>query len=325
MSSSTELLDEYYALLAEAGTGTDAGNGNGFRPLDTATISWNGSGSGSEETEKAISSSDTLVVVDMQHDFLPGGAFGVDEGDATIEGICDLIQKFHKAGATVIATRDYHPKEHCSFTTHGGPFPPHCIMGTHGSLLHPRIAETLQPLLQLANDDTGGGGDDDDDSTNRNTHVVYKGFFAGVESFGGFPYDTSNDEWKDRLSHVSEEAIEWSGAWALQASAIGSDANAPPDVMSLLKKKPCLDLLPKESDGRVFCCGLALDYCVLDTAVNFVQQTTSGPGACFVVKDLTRAARVPGLGCFGSGFLTDPNVLMEKLANNKIRMAQFVE
>eukprot|EP00536_Pseudo-nitzschia_multiseries_P007356 jgi/Psemu1/304877/fgenesh1_kg.173_\ len=77
-------------------------------------------------------------------------------------------------------------------------------MGTYGSLLHPRIAETLQPLLKLASDGTDG----DDDTTNRNTHVVYKGFYSGVESFGGFPYDRSNDKWKERLSHVSEEAIE---------------------------------------------------------------------------------------------------------------------
>jgi len=307
---STVLLDEYHALLvaAEESSGDSNSNSNA---LDIATLSWSNS---DNAQPPPITSSDTLVVVDMQHDFLPGGAFGVDEGDATIEGICELIQKFHNAGATVIATRDYHPKDHCSFDTHGGPFPPHCIMGTRGSFLHPRIAETLEPLLLLG----------EEDSNNKRAHVVYKGFYKGVESFGGFQYKASNDEWKKRLSYLSDDAVEWTGAWALKAANIGKDANASPDVMSILDKKPCSDLLPK--GGRVFCCGLAYDYCVMDTAVNFVQTVVDfDDNKCFMVQDLTRAARIPGIGAFGSGFLTDPSVLLEGLTANKIGLVRFVD
>lgn len=320
---STDLLDEYHALLvaAEESSGDSNINSNG-NALDIATLSWSNINANSDidnAQPPPITSSDTLVVVDMQHDFLPGGAFGVDEGDATIEGICELIQKFHNAGATVIATRDYHPNDHCSFNTHGGPFPPHCIMGTRGSFLHPRIAETLEPLLLLG----------EEDNENKRAHVVYKGFYKGVESFGGFQYKASNDEWKKRLSYLSDDAVAWTGAWALKAANIGKNANASPDVMSILNKKPCRDLLPAKG-GRVFCCGLAYDYCVMDTAVNFVQTVVDVDGntndnKCFVVQNLTRAARIPGIGAFGSGFLTDPSVFLETLTANKIGLVRFVD
>ena len=196
-------------------------------------------------------------------------------------------------------------------------------MGTRGSFFHPRIAETLQPLLALAQN---GGDGDDKSNTNRNTHVIYKGFYKGVESFGGFPYNSENDKWKERLSHQSDDAVDWTGGYALKASNIGADANASPDVLSFLDKKPSSSLLPtsNEGEGRVFCCGLAMDYCVLDTAVNFVQ-TVQNNNSCFLVQDLTRAARIPGVGAFGSGFLTDPSVLLESLKANKIGLVRFTD
>jgi len=284
--TTTVLLDEYQALLNGAASAEEAAIAN----VDISSIT----------------PSDTLVVVDMQYDFLPGGAFGVAEGTEVIDGICLLINKFTAAGATVIATKDYHPTNHCSFSTHGGPFPPHCIMGSKGSLLHPKIADTLTPLL---------GGDD------PKAHVVHKGFYKGVESFGGFPYSTANDAWKERLSYENDEAIRWTGAYKLTCSNVGNDANAPPDVMSILEeKRPMASLLP--TGGRVFCCGLALDYCVIDTAQNY-RQSVPDANECFIVQDLTRAAMVPGLGTFGQGFLTDPKVMLDKLVSNKIGLVRF--
>jgi len=53
---------------------------------------------------------DALLIVDVQNDFLPGGA-----------------------RLPVVATRDWHPPDHCSFQARGGPWPAHCVAGTEGA------------------------------------------------------------------------------------------------------------------------------------------------------------------------------------------------
>ena len=72
---------------------------------------------------------DAILIIDLQYDFLPGGAFGVPEGNDTIQPISGLIGTGAAVGATVICTRDYHPADHASFIPQGGPFPPHCLQG----------------------------------------------------------------------------------------------------------------------------------------------------------------------------------------------------
>ena len=62
-----------------------------------------------------------------------GGKFGVAEGGDIVKPIVKLIDAAVKAKATVCATRDYHPHDHCSFNAQGGPFPAHCVQGTPGS------------------------------------------------------------------------------------------------------------------------------------------------------------------------------------------------
>ena len=70
-----------------------------------------------------------LIVVDMQNDFCPGGALGVDGGDLLAPA---LARAAERAG-TVVATRDRHPADHISFAARGGPWPPHCVVGTAGA------------------------------------------------------------------------------------------------------------------------------------------------------------------------------------------------
>lgn len=76
---------------------------------------------------------DALIIVDLQNDFLPGGALGVPDGDAVIPALNACITKFKQAGAPIFATRDWHPVDHCSFRAQGGPWPPHCIADTEGA------------------------------------------------------------------------------------------------------------------------------------------------------------------------------------------------
>jgi nicotinamidase/pyrazinamidase len=72
---------------------------------------------------------DALVVVDVQRDFLPGGALAVADGERIFEPINTLVPRFWR----VYATRDWHPANHSSFAAAGGPWPVHCAADTHGA------------------------------------------------------------------------------------------------------------------------------------------------------------------------------------------------
>ena len=96
---------------------------------------------------------DALLVVDLQHDFLPGGALAVREGDAVVAPLARLAPAF----ATVVATQDFHPGGHVSFASaHPGKkafetialpsgtqelWPDHCVQGTRGAALHPGLPD----------------------------------------------------------------------------------------------------------------------------------------------------------------------------------------
>lgn len=76
---------------------------------------------------------DALLIVDMQKDFLPGGALGVPEGDQVIAPLNDYIDAFESRQLPIFMTRDWHPPDHCSFEAAGGPWPPHCVRETPGA------------------------------------------------------------------------------------------------------------------------------------------------------------------------------------------------
>ena len=82
---------------------------------------------------------DALIVVDVQNDFMPGGALPVPNALTIIPVINRYIEIFSKAKAVVAATRDWHPPNHISFKTRGGPWPPHCIQNTWGAQFHPDL------------------------------------------------------------------------------------------------------------------------------------------------------------------------------------------
>jgi nicotinamidase/pyrazinamidase len=83
---------------------------------------------------------DVLMVVDVQRDFLPGGALGVRDGDAVVPVLNRYLARFAAQGLPVVFTRDWHPPDHCSFRARGGPWPPHCIAGTPGAGFAPGLA-----------------------------------------------------------------------------------------------------------------------------------------------------------------------------------------
>lgn len=100
----------------------------------------------------SLQPADALLVIDMQRDFLPGGALAVAEGDAILPGINALAAHFDH----VLLTQDWHPARHISFaSSHPGqaPFtgtaqaaygtqslwPEHCLQGSAGAELHPDL------------------------------------------------------------------------------------------------------------------------------------------------------------------------------------------
>jgi nicotinamidase/pyrazinamidase len=76
---------------------------------------------------------DALIIVDVQNDFLPGGALAVPHGDEVLSVLNRYAALFGKQGLPVFATRDWHPGNHCSFRERGGPWPAHCVAGTQGA------------------------------------------------------------------------------------------------------------------------------------------------------------------------------------------------
>jgi nicotinamidase/pyrazinamidase len=78
-----------------------------------------------------------LLIIDFQNDFTSGGALEVPGGDEIAEPVKHLAGQFDH----VFATRDWHPPDHASFETQGGPWPVHCVQGTHGAELHPAMRD----------------------------------------------------------------------------------------------------------------------------------------------------------------------------------------
>ncbi|ATU90990.1 bifunctional nicotinamidase/pyrazinamidase [Phyllobacterium zundukense] len=117
---------------------------------------------------------DALIVIDVQNDFCPGGALGVDGGDEIVPIINKLIMRFDH----VILTQDWHSAGHSSFaSSHPGnaPFetimmpygeqtlwPDHCIRGTAGADFHHDLQWTKAEL------------------------VIRKGFRPHVDSYSAF-------------------------------------------------------------------------------------------------------------------------------------------
>ncbi len=116
---------------------------------------------------------DALLVIDLQADFMPGGALAVGEGDAVVPLANALIRRFPQ----VVITQDWHPPGHASFaSTHAAePFatkrlpygeqtlwPDHCVQGTAGAALHVDLA-TEEAFL-----------------------ILRKGMHEGVNSYSAF-------------------------------------------------------------------------------------------------------------------------------------------
>jgi len=94
-----------------------------------------------------------LIMVDVQYDFCPGGALGVENGELVINPLNHLASLFSARYGRVVATQDWHPVKHVSFASSYANkksgetidlakvkdqilWPDHCVQGTHGAAFH---------------------------------------------------------------------------------------------------------------------------------------------------------------------------------------------
>lgn len=121
----------------------------------------------------------TLILIDIQNDFMPGGALAVPEGDKIVPLVNELQDKFD----LVIATQDWHPEGHASFaSSHEGEkefdvikldgldqvmWPDHCVQNSHGAEFHKDL------------------------KTSRIEAIFRKGTDPKIDSYSGF-YDNAH-------------------------------------------------------------------------------------------------------------------------------------
>jgi nicotinamidase/pyrazinamidase len=117
---------------------------------------------------------DALLVVDIQNDFLPGGALGVPNGDEVIPVVNRLMECF----ALVLATQDWHPANHGSFAANHPNRRPGEVIALN------RLMQILWPVHCVQ----GSPGADFSDQLCRErfAKVFQKGVDPEIDSYSGF-------------------------------------------------------------------------------------------------------------------------------------------
>lgn len=139
-------------------------------------------------------SSKALIIVDVQNDFVPGGALAVKGGDEVVEVINRLELEFD----LIVATQDWHPKDHGSFASnHPGHapgeiidlfgldqilWPDHCVQGTRG-------AEFVKGL-----------------NTHRIDRIFHKGTDLEIDSYSAF-YDNGHRKSTGLADYLRERGV----------------------------------------------------------------------------------------------------------------------
>ncbi|SFU29756.1 nicotinamidase/pyrazinamidase [Pustulibacterium marinum] len=135
-----------------------------------------------------------LVLIDIQNDFMPGGALAVPNGDEIIPIVNQLQEKFE----LVIATQDWHPASHASFAVnHFGKevyetihlegitqilWPVHCVQNTVGAAFHPDL------------------------NTERIEVIFRKGTTPEIDSYSGF-YDNAHLKSTGLAGYLKEKKV----------------------------------------------------------------------------------------------------------------------
>jgi nicotinamidase/pyrazinamidase len=142
----------------------------------------------------AMNSHRALILVDLQNDFVPGGALAVRQGDQVIPIANKLANQFN----LVIATQDWHPANHASFAAnHPGKiigdmidlnglpqilWPTHCVQNTRGAEFVPTLDKT------------------------KITKVFQKGTDPAIDSYSGF-FDNGHRKRTGLADYLSDQSV----------------------------------------------------------------------------------------------------------------------
>jgi len=189
------------------------------------------------ETKKA------LMIVDVQNDFCPGGALGVQDGDRVVPVLNRYIEKFAQAGLPILVTRDWHPPRTTHFNTAGGLWPPHCVQGSKGAEFHPGLNITSDAI------------------------VLSKGMAVDEDSYSGF-------DAVDSRGVVLKDVLRQSGIERIYVGGLATDYCVKETVLDGLRQGFQVVLL---QDGI---CGVNLQPEDSDQAIDAMIEAgvTIGPG-----------------------------------------------
>jgi len=122
-----------------------------------------------------------LIIVDLQNDFLPGGALAVPHGNEVIPLANELQQRFE----LVLATQDWHPPNHGSFAANHIQqilWPVHCVQNTKGAEFAPSF------------------------DTSRIAHIFHKGIDPKIDSYSTF-FDNAHRRETGLADYLKKRAI----------------------------------------------------------------------------------------------------------------------
>jgi nicotinamidase/pyrazinamidase len=143
-----------------------------------------------------------LIVVDAQYDFMPGGSLAVPNGDEIVAYINSIVDNY----ALVLFTKDYHPKDHCSFLGFGGQWPEHCVVETEGAKIHSGIRVSVETYAPL----------------------IYKGVHRDFDSYSGF---CSGGDFETKLREILEDE----GITSVDVCGLATDYCVKATVLDALK------------------------------------------------------------------------------------------
>lgn len=115
-----------------------------------------------------------LLLIDIQNDFMPGGALPVSEGDQIVPVVNALQKKF----ALIVATQDWHPQNHGSFAANHPGKKPGEIIELNG------LQQILWPVHCVQN--SAGAAFHPDLNTNMIDRIFVKGTDPDIDSYSGF-------------------------------------------------------------------------------------------------------------------------------------------